>query len=117
MTPWHQYKILSWNVRGLNNSTKQEDVKQIINSVKPDIVCLQETKLAAINQSTIKNVLGHDYDNSFAFLPAVGTKGGILLAGRDSLFSICQCYHYNGSGLQKASIMVDDCCVWASGGV
>jgi hypothetical protein len=46
----HHFKFLSWNVRGLNNIAKQEDVKQIINLFKPGLLCLQETKLASVNQ-------------------------------------------------------------------
>jgi endonuclease/exonuclease/phosphatase family metal-dependent hydrolase len=43
-----QFKMLSWNVRGLNSCAKQEDVKQIITIIKPDILCLQETKMESL---------------------------------------------------------------------
>jgi hypothetical protein len=49
--PSIDYSFLSWNVRGLNNPTKQEDVKQIIQVHKPLIVYLQETKLARVLDS------------------------------------------------------------------
>jgi hypothetical protein len=61
------YKMLSWNVRGPNNIAKQEDIKQVINILKPDLVCLQETKLSSLDSSTVKNILGADYENSFLF--------------------------------------------------
>jgi exonuclease III len=35
-----QYKMLSWNVRGLNNGVKQDDVRHSISSYRRDIVCL-----------------------------------------------------------------------------
>jgi exonuclease III len=78
------YKFFSWNVRGLNNVAKQEEVRQVINTVKPNLICLQETKLSAINQHTIRSILGRDFENSFVYLPAEGTRGGILLASKDS---------------------------------
>lgn len=78
------YTMLSWNVRGLNNPAKQEDVKHLINIYKPELVSLQETKLVVIDQQAICNFLGASYENSFCFIPAEGTRGGILLATRDS---------------------------------
>jgi exonuclease III len=51
------YKILSWNVRGLNSAAKQEDVKQNISLFNPDLLCLQETKLASIDSVTIRKCL------------------------------------------------------------
>jgi exonuclease III len=74
--PYLNFKFLSWNVRGLNNATKQEDVKQVVNSIKPDLICFQETKLQNISTFVIRNCLGVDYENDFVFLPAVGTRGG-----------------------------------------
>jgi hypothetical protein len=46
-------------------------------------VCLQETKLQTIDQS-LAAFLGAYKLNSFAFKPAVGTKGGILLLWNNS---------------------------------
>jgi exonuclease III len=71
-----QYNVLSWNVRGLNNAARQEEVKLMINLWKPDLVCLQETKLANLSAATITNTLGSAYENSFIFSPADGTGGG-----------------------------------------
>ena len=38
-------KIMSWNVRGVNNQDKRKVLKAFIRSKKVDIVCLQETKV------------------------------------------------------------------------
>ena len=38
-------KIVSWNVRGLNEQDKRLQVRNLIRKWKADIVCLQETKL------------------------------------------------------------------------
>jgi exonuclease III len=39
-------KILVWNVRGLNSSVRQDSVRDFVETVKMDVVCLQETKNA-----------------------------------------------------------------------
>uniref|UniRef100_A0A341M898 Endonuclease/exonuclease/phosphatase domain-containing protein n=1 Tax=Brachypodium distachyon TaxID=15368 RepID=A0A341M898_BRADI len=52
-------KILNWNVRGLGNSDKNLLIMNAICSTRPDIVCLQETKLDNI-----------DYFKAAQFLPA-----------------------------------------------
>jgi exonuclease III len=82
------YKILSWNIRGINSTTRQEDLRQIINSSKPDIICIQETKMASINSPVIGNALGNDYEANYCFLPAEGTRGGILLSTKNLVVKI-----------------------------
>lgn len=51
-------KILSWNVRGLNNINKQKDVKQYIQKLRVGVVRLLETKIKAQN-------IGHLYQRVF----------------------------------------------------
>jgi hypothetical protein len=41
-------------------------------------MCLQETKLSLINQQLASEILGHNLDG-YCYLPANGTKGGILV--------------------------------------
>jgi exonuclease III len=55
-----KFKILSWNVRGLNEKDKRATVLNFINSEKSDIVCLQETKLASIDDAVLKQIVGTD---------------------------------------------------------
>lgn len=38
-------KIVSWNVRGVNNRGKRLVIKGCLKKWKPTIVCLQETKI------------------------------------------------------------------------
>ena len=38
-------KLVSWNYRGLGGSIKVEALKKIINTKKPDILLIQETKI------------------------------------------------------------------------
>jgi exonuclease III len=75
-----QYKMLNWNIRGLNNKAKQEDIRHVINMFNPDVICLQETKLESVDNALIRNALGPAFDNNYACLPAQGVRGGILIA-------------------------------------
>jgi exonuclease III len=71
-------KILIWNVWGLNQKSRRDAVRCMVDSPRPD-VCLQETKKAPISRWMVMSTLGADFDE-FTFLPAAGTRGGILLA-------------------------------------
>jgi exonuclease III len=81
----HQYKMLSWNVKGLNSHAKQGDIRQVINNLRPDLVCLQETKIAYLNTQLVRNVLGPNYEDNYVSLPAQGTMGGIIIATNISM--------------------------------
>lgn len=48
-------------------------------SLDVSLVCFQESKLALVNESVVRETLGLGFDG-FDFLPAEGTRGGILLA-------------------------------------
>jgi hypothetical protein len=62
-------------------------VKEFIDTVKTTIVCLQETKLDVIDQFTVMQCMGPSFDG-FAYLPAVETRGGILLAWDSTVVDI-----------------------------
>ena len=47
-------KLLSWNVRGLNNPHKRDTVKNLLKEWKCDVVCFHETKLDYTNSSVMK---------------------------------------------------------------
>lgn len=38
-------KLLSWNVRGVNDSSKRKIIKAFIRNQKVDLLCIQETKI------------------------------------------------------------------------
>lgn len=75
-------KIISWNVRGLNERDKRLAVRQTFFFEKPDMICLQETKLDEINDSKRKEICGKRLGESI-ILKAQHTRGGILIAWRD----------------------------------
>ena len=72
-------KILSWNVRGLNNFHERDFTKNMLKEWQGDVVCLQEIKLDSINSTIVKSLRGSPLVD-WAVLDAILTAGGILLA-------------------------------------
>jgi exonuclease III len=71
-------KIVSWNVRRLNNREKRLQVKHLIKSWKADVICLQETKMECMTRSLVMSLWGCHYVD-WVFLGSVGASGGILV--------------------------------------
>ena len=80
-------KVLCWNVRGLNNPAKRNAVREFVGEAKVNIVGLQETKLDVIDSYIAMQSLGPSFDG-FAYVPAVETRGGILLGWDSTVLSI-----------------------------
>jgi hypothetical protein len=71
-------RIISWNVRGLNDGNKRLQVRHLLKQWKADLVCLQETKLQSLSRSLIGSLWGgHHVD--WLFVGSNGASGGILL--------------------------------------
>ena len=49
-------KILSWNVRAINNLDKRKLIKAFIKSQRVDVVCIQETKIQNIDSSIVRSL-------------------------------------------------------------
>lgn len=73
------YSILSWNVRGLGQDKKCAACRDTISISHPHIVCLQETKLQHLDARKSKSFLP-SHISEFAFVPADGSRGGMLTA-------------------------------------
>ena len=71
-------KIISWNVRGMNDLDKRLRIKNLLNRWKVDIVCLQETKLGLISSRVVRSLWSYPYVD-WVFLGSNGASGGILL--------------------------------------
>jgi exonuclease III len=85
----NDFQILCWNVRGLNSAARCLAVHETIAATTCHIVCLQETKLEAIDRE-LALFLGAYRLNHFAFKPAQGTRGGILLLWNDGVIDMQQ---------------------------
>ena len=86
----HNCNILNWNVRGLNNPARRKVVKDLVQETRSTIVSIQETKLQDITPELVVEILGQQFVQNFAFLPADGTRGDILLATHDEHYRILQ---------------------------
>ena len=54
-------RLLSWNVRGLNNPQKREICKNLLKEWKCDIVCFQEIKLSSLNSFVVRSLWGSPF--------------------------------------------------------
>lgn len=52
----------------------------LVNDLACNIVCLQETKLAAVDKNLVAECLGYKFSNNFIAKDAEGSRGGILIA-------------------------------------
>ena len=71
-------KILSWNVRGVNDRNKRCSIKALIRSQKVDLVCLQETKMSQMTLGVVRS-LGVGRFLDWGVLNARGAAGGVLV--------------------------------------
>ena len=49
-------RIISWNVRGANNPEKRKVIKAFLKSQRADVVCIQETKVRAMNRGLVRSL-------------------------------------------------------------
>ena len=49
-------RILSWNVRGVNDKEKRMLIKALIQAQKVDLVCLQETKVRDMSNKLVSSL-------------------------------------------------------------
>ncbi|CAN6343421.1 unnamed protein product [Urochloa humidicola] len=77
--PTRPLSILSWNVRGLGDRLKCNNVRLAIHT-HPTLVCFQETKLTSIDNFKAATFLPQPLASSFTYLPSLGASGGVLTA-------------------------------------
>lgn len=87
--------LLSWNVRGLNQPIRREAVRDMVNSTIATVVCLQETKVQDIDNAMVRETLGNQFQGNYSFLPANGSRGGILIAVSERYFSALEISFFN----------------------
>lgn len=83
---YRKWRVLCWNVRGLNSDARQRAVRAKIEESDCAIVCLQETKCDYFDQRLLRKFCPKRFDN-FAYAPSVGASGGILVLWNSAIFS------------------------------
>ena len=71
-------KLLSWNVRGVNESRKRKVIKSVVRKQKVDLFCIQETKIQLMSESVVRS-LGSGRFLEWKALNACGSAGGMLI--------------------------------------
>jgi hypothetical protein len=110
-----KHKILTWNVRGLNEEKKRLKVRRLLSQWKVDIVCLQETKLELITQGLVQSIWRCPYVE-WSYVASKGASGGILLMWDRRVVSkvdACQGNYVAACSFRN----VDDGMEWAFAGV
>ncbi|RVW32461.1 hypothetical protein CK203_081279 [Vitis vinifera] len=72
-------RLLSWNVRGANDSSKRKLIKALIRNQKVDLFSLQETKIHAMTDGVVRS-LNTGRFLEWGTLDASGSVGGILIS-------------------------------------
>lgn len=70
-------KIISWNVWGLNDN-KKETIKSLVKKWKPDVLCLQETKIEEWSTVIATHIWGSRWID-WVELKSYGRSGGITI--------------------------------------
>jgi hypothetical protein len=110
-----KHKILTWNVRGLNEGKKHLRVRRLLSQWKVDIVCLQETKLELITFGLVQSIWRCPYVE-WSYVASNGASGGILLMWDRRAVSKVEVCH--GNYVVACSFRnVDDGMEWAFAGV
>lgn len=79
------WKILCWNVRGLNSDARQCSVREKVIESQCAVVCLQETKLPICTRALVKSICPSGFDQ-FIESPSRGASGCILTVWRSDVF-------------------------------
>ncbi|KAG6666667.1 hypothetical protein CIPAW_01G048000 [Carya illinoinensis] len=71
-------KIISWNVRRINDVNKHLHSRSLFCIWKVDIVCLQETKMCSIDRHIIRSLWSCSFVG-WCYLTSSGALGGVLV--------------------------------------
>jgi exonuclease III len=80
------WKLLNWNVRGLNDKDKRLLVYNKIKESQCAVICLQETKCQDFDHSFIRNFCPKRFDR-FVLSPSDGASGGLIVLWNSSSLS------------------------------
>ena len=71
-------RVVSWNVRGVNDGEKRKIIKALLRMQKAYLVCLQETKVKGMSCDFVRS-LGTGRFLDWEAVSATGAFGGILI--------------------------------------
>jgi exonuclease III len=80
------WKIMNWNIRGINSEKKWLALSNKIEESGCDIICLQETKREHFDMQYGKKNCPKKF-SKFLFVPSVGASGGIIIIWNGNTFS------------------------------
>jgi exonuclease III len=78
--------VLCWNIRGLNDKSKQLALMNAITVSGCSVVCLQETKKCDFDIKFIRKCCPRHFDD-FLFIPSTGASGGLIVIWDSSVFT------------------------------
>jgi exonuclease III len=80
------WKVLCWNVRGINSAEKWNPIKDTLTEASCDIFCFQETKRQICDTQFLRKFSPPGFA-SFEILPSIGASGGLITGWKSSVFS------------------------------
>ena len=102
-----QLRILSWNIRGLGKSTNQGNLKEVIASNKPHIVCIQETKLELLHQREASK-WWNGSDPGMIMQPSRGASAGMIILWDQNQLSCTHQYSWRSAVTGSFKWIVSD---------
>lgn len=81
--------------KGIGGRIKKEKVRSLVRREKPDLVVLQETKLASVDAVTCQYLWGGQVVN-WVSSPALGNSSGLLTLWDSKVFSLKLFFSGNG---------------------
>ena len=98
------WKVLCWNVRGINSDKKLLALCNAISSSGCSVICLQETKRATFDLAFVKLFCPKKFDK-FEVVPSQGASGGLIVLWDSSVFPGCVfCSEVFALGIQLTSV-------------
>jgi len=69
--------VLSYNARGLGGGEKRVEVQNLVRDKHPYMLCIQESKLSAVDYVLIESIWG-DAPFAYSYQPSMGASGGLI---------------------------------------
>ncbi|KAK3200448.1 hypothetical protein Dsin_023863 [Dipteronia sinensis] len=109
--------MLSWNIRGLGRVDKRRAVRNLVFSIKPIVLFIQETKLKQFDSRVVKS-LGGTLLSKGIRVDAVGSARGLLTLWNEKFFEVRACISNDRclivfGMLTKSQRVVNFCTVYA----